>query len=722
MSLFLASALMTAGIAGCTPPPSDKGEADDGETTSPVATDQPAETSFTETTAPETDAAETTEAETTPNAPETVKFTQSKVAGRYPNQLTMTAEAWSLSLGYSESGVRFAEGRFGDMTVSAGSVFSLSLRDTQGKYINLTSAAKWATVEVSYDSDTVTIRLSDPSNITGIAVELTGQTDERGISWSSKVVNESETYTVMDMTYPTPEMKGDVINVFLPERSGRMIQNAHEVGCSMTLDYPGHLLSMPYFAYWGEHGGIYLGVHDSAGSMKSFSTNVNRNRVSLTATFPAIGAGNVGNSFEMGGCIRWEVFEGDWYDATRIYADFVHNHAEWLPEKNRPDTDDKFKEIAMWLVDNAWDTDLQAILQIREQMGYPIAVHSYVWHEIAFDTYYPHFMPAKSNTVDRFNRMREADIYVMPYINAVSWGTLDTSQGYEVNYDNTGIAGVARYPDGSAYVVPYANPLAVMCPYFTTWRDIMKQLVRDMEAQLPIDGVYYDQIAAVAPIPCSDPTHGHVTGGGSYWSDGYNDMMLDIISGRPTSSFYFSESTGETYVKTFDGLLSWMWNLNDMVPAFPMVYAGYIQMVGRNSDAIGTENAFRYHFGEAMLFGQQPGWCAASQFLSAPQSRIDYMKQIVDVRMQYIDLFNYGKLMRPPVVETEIAPIDGYRQVISGVWQNPEDGKTVLFVINVSEQAATATLGLYPEEYGVDCEASMTVELEPISIQVIELN
>ena len=165
-----------------------------------------------------------------------------------------------------------------------------------------------------------------------------------------------------------------------------------------------------------------------------------------------------------------------------------------------------------------------------------------------------------------------------------------------------------------------------------------------------------------------------------------------------------------------------MWNLNDMVPAFPMVYAGYIQMVGRNSDAIGTENAFRYHFGEAMLFGQQPGWCAASQFLSAPQSRIDYMKQIVDTRMQYIDLFNYGKLMRPPVVETEIAPIDGYRQVISGVWQNPEDGKTVLFVINVSEQAATATLGLYPEEYGVDCEASMTVELAPMSVKVIELN
>ena len=78
--------------------------------------------------------------------------------------------------------------------------------------------------------------------------------------------------------------------------------------------------------------------------------------------------------------------------------------------------------------------------------------------------------------------------------------------------------------------------------------------------------------------------------------------------------------------------------------------------------------------------------------------------------------------MRPPVVETEIAPVDGYRQVISGVWQDESGEKTVLFVINVSEQAATATLTLYPEEYGVDCDATMTVELEPMSVKIIELN
>ena len=740
LSCLLASCLLVGGFVGCGP--SNGGEAQTTGKTEPngsdadkgtsAATDAATEKATDAATDAVTDAATDaateavtdpeTDSETQAPTPSAVAFTQKEVSGRFPNLLIMTAKSWTLTLNYSDSAIRFSDGKFGDMDIASGAVFTATVRSDTGGSVSADSTAKWGAVNVAYGEDTVVITLSNPNGVEGITVEVTGDADEKGISWYTKVTNESATHTVVNISYPTPSMRGDEINVFLPERSGRVIENAHEVGCSLALDYPGHLLSMPYFAYWGENGGIYLGVHDPHGSMKSFSTQVQNSRADLTATFPAIGAGNPGNSFDMGGYMRWESLEGDWYDATLLYADFVHNHADWLPEKGRPDTDEKFREIAMWLVDYTHSTDLEAALMLREKMGYPIAVHAYSWHEIGFDTYYPHFLPAKSNTVERFTQLREAGIYVMPYINGVSWGTLDASQGYEVNYDNTGKNGVALYPDGTPYVVDYANPLAVMCPHFTSWRDMMKQLVRDMEAQLPIDGVYYDQIAAVAPIPCSNPLHGHVTGGGSYWSDGYNDMILDIISGRPKSSFYFSESTGETYVKSFDGLLSWMWNLNDMVPAFPMVYTGYVQMVGRNSDAVGTENAFRYHFGEAMLFGQQPGWCSASQFLYAPQSRIDFMKKVVDARMQNVDLLNGGKIMRPPVIETALEPVDGYRQVISAVWQDPETGKTVLFVINVSEQATTATLGLYPEEYGVDCEASMEIALEPMSVKVIELN
>ncbi len=713
LSLTLASVMMMGGFAGCAP----SGEGGT-ETSGCAGTTSPDSTPHTET-ASET-AEESAEAETLPAEPHPVVFTESKISGRFPNQFTMTAENWSLSMAYSESGVRFQEGHFGEMEVASSDVFSMTVKDDSGSEKEYSSASRWSSVSITEADGAVTVTFSEPGGIAGLTVELTGQTDTDGISWYTKVTNGSATHTVMNITYPTPVMKSQTIHVFLPERSGRAIMNAQDVGCQMSIDYPGHLLSMPYFAYWGEKTGIYLGVHDPDGSMKSFSTRVAGNRADLTARFPAIGAGNMANSFEMGGYMRWEVFEGDWYDATLLYADFVHNHANWLPEKGRPDTAEKFKEIAMWAVDYSSDDTLNGMLRIREGVGHPVACHSYSWHQIPFDTHYPHFMPALETTAARFRQMQDAGIYVVPYINGVSWGTLDAGAGYAVNYDNTGVNGVSLYPDGTPYVVPYANPLAAMCPGFTTWHGIMNDLVRDMEANLPIDGVYFDQVAAVAPIPCSSTAHGHLPGGGSYWSDGYNDMIKTIKTGRSAESFYFSESTGETYVNSFDGLLSWMWNLNDLVPAFPVVYAGYVQMVGRNSDAVGTEFGFRYHFGEAMLYGQQPGWFYASQYIS--DERIAFMKQVVDARMAYIDLFNYGKLMRPPAVETELELIDGYRQVIAGVWQDEESGKTVLFIVNVSEQATAATVNLYPEEYGVDCAASRAVELEPMSVKVIELN
>lgn len=704
LSILLTSSMMLTGLVGCNSP-SNEGESSAEDSTAAETHPMGGETAVPETTPPEL---------------ETVAFTESKISGRFPNQLTMTAEDWTLSLVGSSNGLRFQEGHFGEMEVTSSPVFSMIIRDENGAEWEHSSTDRWGSVSMTYAEGAVTIILAEPKGVEGLSVELTGQTDGRGISWYTKVTNESAAHTVMSIYYPTPELKAQTIHVFLPEHSGRTVMNAQEVGCSLRSDYPGYPLSMPYFAYWGENSGIYLGVHDPDGSMKTFTTEVVKSRAKLTAKFPAIGAGNAGNSFDVGGCIRWEVFEGDWYDATMIYADFVHNHANWLPEKGRPDMAEKFKEIAAWTVDYSNDDTLNGALRIRESLGYPTAVHSYFWHQIDFDTLYPHFLPAKENTAERFARLREAGIYVVPYINGAAWGTLDAAAGYETNYDNTGVNGVALFPDGVPRVDVYANPLAVMCPGFKTWHGIMNDLVRGIESELPVDGVYFDLIAATVPIPCSSPNHGHVPGGGSYWTDGYNDMVKKLKAGRPAESFYMSESSGETYVKTFDGLLCWKWAQNDLVPAFPAIYAGYVQMVGRESDSVGTENAFRYHFGEAVLFGQQPGWFYGGQSIS--DERLAFMKQVVDARMQYIDLFNYGKLMRPPVVETEIAPVDGYRQVISGVWQAEDGGKTVLFVINVSEQATTATVNLYPTEYGVDCEAAMAVELEPMSVKVIELN
>jgi hypothetical protein len=266
--------------------------------------------------------------------------------------------------------------------------------------------------------------------------------------------------------------------------------------------------------------------------------------------------------------------------------------------------------------------------------------------------------------------------------------------------------------------------LAAMCPGFTKWHEIMYDLVRDMESNLAIDGVYFDQVAAVTPVACRSKEHNHVPGGGSYWSELYNQMINKIKAGRTRDTFYFTECNGEPYINSFDGVLTWQWNTNDLVPAYPAIYAGYVQMVGR-SIAFGAadDNYFRYHFADAVMYGQQPGWFDPVPGILS-EERIAFVKKCVDVRMKNIELLNHGRLLRTPTVQSDVSTVETakgtYPTVIAQVWQ-ADDKKTVLFVSNITDAPITATVNLFAEEYGVSCDNAMTLELPATSIRAIRL-
>ena len=329
-------------------------------------------------------------------------------------------------------------------------------------------------------------------------------------------------------------------------------------------------------------------------------------------------------------------------------------------------------------------------------------------------------------------KLKDAGIYIFPYINAVSWEMDDADEGFAENFGNTGIHGAVIQKDGTPMYVPYPQKkasgqdtrLAPICPSYLHWHRIMNDLTREMEAQLPIDGIYFDQIAAVPPYPCRNPEHSHLPGGGSYWADGYNRMMEKINAEKPADKFYLSESNAEAYMKSFDGFLTWVWTMGDDVPAFPAVYAGYIQMLGRYTDGAkrDDDSYFRYHLAESLLFGQQLGWLNAHVVYN--EERMRFLKQIVRTRYRYTQLFCEGKLMRPPVVRCDLAPVTSsgitMRQVVSGVWQTHDRSKTVLFVVNVSKESAAASVQLYPQEYGIDCPETLKLTLDPMSVKVIE--
>ena len=668
--------------------------------------------------------------------------------------LKIEKKLWSLSVSVSESGISFDSGHFADLSVIPSPVFHTTLEDTSGNSLSVDSASGWKTVRTVQNHEYLKFWLSNPGQCAGITVVVTGRVDDKGISWYTDVINESADYSVTGISYPIPAVAGEVLHLFLPDCCGRAIMDAGKKDFRRRNMYPGHNMSMQYFAWWSENGGIYLGVHDPDACMKNFIIQAGSDEGHLQIVFHGIGAGHTANSFSTGGYMRWEAISGDWYDATMLYADFVHANAKWLPAKGRPDTPQRFKEIPYWICDYIPNSEKQmearpmtlasvserygkdywtdAAITLKEELGTPVAYHVYNWHEIPFNINYPHFMPARKTAVDGMKKLKDAGLYVFPYINAVSWEMDDADEGFTENFTNTGIHGAVIKKDGTPMYEPYPQKkasgqgtrLAPICPSYLHWHKIMNDLTREMEAELPIDGIYFDQVAAVPPYPCRNPEHDHLPGGGSYWSDGYNRMMEKINAEKPADKFYFSESNAEAYMKSFDGFLTWVWTMGDDVPAFPAVYAGYIQMLGRYTDGAkrDDDDYFRYHLAESLLFGQQLGWLNAHVIYN--EERMRFLKEIVHTRYQYTKIFNEGTLLRPPYVKTATKPVTSsgitMRQVLTGVWQMDDKSKTVLFVINVSDKPAEAVLNLYPEEYGIPCPCEYHVSMEPMSVQVVE--
>ena len=631
---------------------------------------------------------------------------------------------WSIEFDISQCNAKISGGKFGTMELAESPLFCAEIKELSGdKTKTFSSDGIFKNVACCQSDKGVNFCFDTEENITFI---VEGTFDDRGISWKTEIKNNSDTFTIISASYPVLKVKNEVINVFLPQFCGRELRNYAAGESSESFVYPAHWSAeMQYYAFYNDSGGVYMGIHDAKASMKTFNLNTTKGIAELIPHFPAIGASLKGNSFSLGGYARWEYIEKDWYDASLIYAEFVHNHATWLPKKGdngRCDTPERFKNVPLWVVDyipnspkqmdarpmilgtvsQLYDADywFEAAIELKKHLGVPLAYHVYNWHEIPFNINYPHYTPAKDEFQRGLKRLKEAGIYVLPYINAVSWETKDADEGFDVNFDNTGIKGAAIKDDGTYAVSEYPQVkgsgektlLAPICPGFTKWHNIIGDVVAEMETSLDIDGVYFDEIAAHRAYPCLSHEHNHLPGGGSHWSDNYNLMMAKIRKNKPKDNFYFTESNCEGYMKEFDGMLTWLWKMGDMVPAFPCIYSGYVQMIGRFTDGLTRDNIdyFRFHLAQELVFGQQLGWIHP-EVIYKPE-KLSFLKKAVDIRCKYSTLFNSGKLLRPPHITSDIPAKSSadivMEQVQSGLWQTSDGLKKVLFVINVSEETA----------------------------------
>jgi hypothetical protein len=209
-------------------------------------------------------------------------------------------------------------------------------------------------------------------------------------------------------------------------------------------------------------------------------------------------------------------------------------------------------------------------------------------------------------------------------------------------------------------------------------------------------GVYIDQVAAAAPKLCMDRSHGHPLGGGHWWTEGYWRMMEDIRQAKPPGAMLTTECNSEPFVRWFDGYLTWHWQYDGQVPAFPAVYGGTIQMFGRAYRGGDTKDlALRMKAGQQLVFGEQPGWLDPN--VVKEKDNAEFFRAMVQLRAKCSRYFSAGEMMRPPRLSGDVPQVQADWQwsgvwrvttdaVLTGAWRLSAEKRLALFFVNVSDE------------------------------------
>ena len=505
--------------------------------------------------------------------------------------------------------------------------------------------------------------------------------------------------------------------IFFPRGPGEVQQNLWKQAFRYQGVYPSGWLSMQFLAAYSEtdSAGLYVACHDPLASTKDISVVSDPQQRSVVFTYdhPVPDAGKPNNTFSLSGSAVWHLLRGDWFDAASIYRDWVRSEAKWYPsltENGREDTPLWMRELPAWALSGGFAKQCVAsVKDFAKYLAVPVGFHWYSWHEIPFDNDYPHYFPTKEGFAEGVRELQQSGVFVMPYINGRLWDTRD--KGLEdFQFTQVALPAVTKDEQGKPFTESYSSKetdgsrvsLGVMCPSTEIWKNKVAEIIGKLFNEYGLKGVYIDQIAAASPKLCNDSTHGHPLGGGHWWTAGYWDMLERIRRAKPQDRILTTECNAEPYIRWFDGYLTWHWQYDGQVPAFPAVYGGAIQMFGRAYRGGDSKNlALRMKSGQQLVFGEQIGWIYPS--VVKEKENAEFLSRIVHLRWRLRRYFYAGEMARPPQLLGDVPTVEADWQwrdkwpvttsaVLTGAWRLPREKKMVLLFVNVSDQPVSAKL------------------------------
>lgn len=658
----------------------------------------------------------------------------------------------NLVLEKAEQGVRvlslFDEGAGQELLApDSPPLFSLELRHGEKKeHLTLAADSGWHRADVSGvdASGTRVMTFQEPidDHLNGISVEvkLLSDNKDNALTWDLQVTNDSKQLSLWRVVFPqvTVRYLGEGSSVFLPHTAGIELSDMWNTADRRGGTYPSGWTCMQYMAAYDAAGrtGLYVGAHDPFGSTKDILAQgqPDQRAVVFRFEYPVPDMGKSGVNFELPGETTWQLLRGDWFDAARIYRTWVSHEAKWWPQlgpDGRSDTPEWMRQLPVWALTGGPASDCVPQLKVfAEELGVPVGFHWYNWHQIPFDNDYPHYFPPKDGFAEGVAELKKTGVYVMPYINGRLWDTHDKGSE-DWQFTSVALAAATKDEAGNPYTESYGSKesdgnsvqLAAMCPSTPLWQSRVHDIVLRLFNEYGLNGVYIDQIAAAQPRLCFDKSHAHPLGGGHWWTEGYWKMLDAIRAAKPAECMLTTECNAEPYIKWFDGYLTWHWQEQNMVPAFPAVYGGAIQMFGRAYRGGPSQDlANRMKAGQQLVFGEQIGWFSPD-IIKRPDCG-QFLRDCVQLRWRLKEYFYAGQMTRPPKLIGEIPKLTADWQwngewpittdaIMTGAWQLRRDGRVVLLFVNVSDSSFSSHLELDPGKYKISDESLVVTPIGP---------
>ncbi len=589
----------------------------------------------------------------------------------------------------------------------------------------LTSKNGWDSVVIANSGADCTVLFTKPvsSSISkDLAVTVTINTSGNSSEWDLSVTGLGNN-SLITAHYPYLYLKADGNDYFLlPKYSGQLVKNPKSSSISRTLAYPrGWSCTMQFSAYYNDNYGIYLGTHDPKASKKDFIIKKGFDGIKFENSIPIPDKTVAGNDWELSGVFRFELFEGDWFEASQIYKKWASEEADYYP-KDTPERMERQNEIGKL---GAWIAyaDVQSpevaastMAGFTDALGVPIGVHWYNWNFKNFDTDYPLYFPERDGMADVVSYIQDSkNCVVMPYVNGRLFQT-DLPE-----YPLMGYPFATKKSNGAIYTQTFMeHEFAVMCPTQRPWQDILVDASDQLTNRIGCGAMYLDQVTASTVKECMDPTHNHTLGGGSFWRDGYNQMLSSVHSTMGgNKKFVTTEGCNDYLADVVDGFLTDGWTSDNLVPAFQSVYGGKVQLFGTRAGS-GSYNQASFYCKHAQSFvnGIIPGRFFSFMYRdpNAAATAFPYIKRQAIVRYKLKDFISFGEMLKPlPIDRSSIPKItttwEDYGTPVSvtisalqsSIWKNKQNDKVVVLFTNASmTQTINFTLDFNGSSYDLN--------------------